>query len=58
MLLENGRPRTGVAAAGAPVVFVGAPGDYVLGGEGNKHFSFIFELVFPMWLYLHEIHEI
>ncbi|XP_013147592.1 PREDICTED: E3 ubiquitin-protein ligase RNF126 [Papilio polytes] len=34
MLLENGRPRTGVAAAGAPVVFVGAPGDYVLGGEG------------------------
>ncbi|XP_013170034.1 PREDICTED: E3 ubiquitin-protein ligase RNF126-like [Papilio xuthus] len=34
MLLENGRPRTGVVTAGAPLVFVGAPGDYVLGGEG------------------------
>ncbi|XP_072938508.1 E3 ubiquitin-protein ligase Iruka-like isoform X2 [Epargyreus clarus] len=33
-LMTGGRLRTNTITAGAPFVFVGAPGDYVFGGEG------------------------
>ncbi|XP_026326186.1 E3 ubiquitin-protein ligase RNF115-like [Hyposmocoma kahamanoa] len=33
-MIGGARPGTGAVAAGAPFVLVGAPGDYVFGGEG------------------------
>ncbi|KOB78684.1 Uncharacterized protein OBRU01_01935 [Operophtera brumata] len=33
-MIGGGRPGTGAVTAGAPFVLVGAPGDYVFGGEG------------------------
>ncbi|XP_028026550.1 E3 ubiquitin-protein ligase RNF126 [Bombyx mandarina] len=33
-MMGAGRPGTGATTAGAPFVLVGAPGDYVFGGEG------------------------
>lgn len=34
-MIGGARPATGAVTAGAPFVLVGAPGDYVFGGEGD-----------------------
>lgn len=34
-MIGGARPGTGAVVAGAPFVLVGAPGDYVFGGEGT-----------------------
>lgn len=34
-MIGGARPASGAVTAGAPFVLVGAPGDYVFGGEGT-----------------------
>lgn len=34
-MIGGARPASGAVTAGAPFVLVGAPGDYVFGGEGG-----------------------
>ena len=40
-MISGARQATGAVTAGAPFVLVGAPGDYVFGGEGDYFFMIL-----------------